>query len=135
MAPVLLIPPLLLLIPPEILAPLVTVKPAKVGLEVVAMACGVDRVIVPELLATLISLVVPWIVTAPVKVLTLVTPPLLPVPFKQVAKLSTPEPLVSRHCPLVPVLLGRVKIGVPAVVLARMVAVAVPLPKVKPPVP
>ena len=75
-------------------------------------------------------------VTAPDRPLRLETPPDPPVePFKHVPKLSTPEPLVSRHCPLVPVLLGRVKIGVPAVVLARMVAVAVPLPKVKPPVP
>ena len=72
--------------------PLLVMVP-KVTLEVVLMACGVDSVkVVPEV-PMLISLVVPWMVMAPVWLLTELTPP-APV---QVWKLGALPVVATKH--------------------------------------
>src|SRR5579884_900568 len=122
-----------------------TVRPAKVGVEDVAMPWAVS--ITPELavksvaLKAAIPLVEPsaaafWIVMvlpapvasamarAPLKPFRLDTPPLPPEdPDRQLPKENTPEPLVSRHWPLEPSAVGRVKVRLPPVAPAWSVRV------------
>src|SRR5690606_37408752 len=95
--------PVMLELPVTLIPPVVTdsapfkVIPANVGDAPVFISCGVDSVMVPALLFTVIWLVVPWRVIAPLKLLRLLTPP-APV---QVSHCMV-APVLIRHWPLVP---------------------------------